>query len=110
MIRTSGVSLVRLNGALVAIGAALPSCVRVRRFMRPPAAVCPAHALACDRGDRGRISVGALGEGRLQLVNVGEVTPQSELRNIRIYEFDKDYRLRTLSLAETAVTEDRMCR
>jgi lipopolysaccharide export system permease protein len=42
-------------------------------------------------------------------VNVGEVTPQAELKRVRIYEFDQDYRLRTLSLAETGTyLKDRM--
>ena len=41
-----------------------------------------------------------MGEDGYNFVNVGEVTPQSELKNIRIYEFDSEYRLRTLSLAE----------
>ena len=38
-------------------------------------------------------------DGR-NFVNVGEVTPDSQLKRIRIYEFDEDYRLRALSLAE----------
>ena len=34
-------------------------------------------------------------DGR-NFVNVGEVTPDAKLKRIRIYEFDEDYRLRTL--------------
>jgi lipopolysaccharide export system permease protein len=33
-------------------------------------------------------------------VNVGEVTPESQLKRVRIYEFDENYHLRTLSIAE----------
>jgi lipopolysaccharide export system permease protein len=35
-------------------------------------------------------------------VNVSEVTPDARLKRVRIYEFDADYRLRTLSFAESA--------
>jgi lipopolysaccharide export system permease protein len=38
-------------------------------------------------------------DGR-NFVNVGEVTPTGGLKRIRIYEFDEEYRLRTLSQAE----------
>ena len=35
-----------------------------------------------------------------RFINVAEVKPDSSLRGVKIYEFDKDYRLRSISFAE----------
>lgn len=112
VIRTSGVSLVRLNGALVAIGLSFAVVTFVfGEFIGPPAEQFAqrTRSLAIAGIVAQEFRSGLWVKDGYNFVNVGEVTPQSELKNIRIYEFDKDYRLRTLSLAETGkYVKDRM--
>ena len=45
-------------------------------------------------------------DGR-NFINVGEVTPDAKLKRVRIYEFDEDYRLRTLIARRDAATYKR---
>jgi lipopolysaccharide export system permease protein len=88
VMRTSGVSLGRMNLALVSIG---PPAEQFAQRMR---------SLAIAGIVAQEFRSGLWVKDGYNFVNVGEVTPQSELKNIRIYEFDPEYRLRTLSLAE----------
>jgi lipopolysaccharide export system permease protein len=103
VIRTSGVSLMRLNGALVSIG--------FGEFIGPPAEQFAQRmrSLAIAGIVAQEFRSGLWVKDGYNFVNVGEVTPQSDLKQIRIYEFDRDYRLRTLSLAERGTyLKDRM--
>ena len=103
VIRTSGVSLLRLNGALVSIGLMFAGVTFVfGEFIGPPAEQFAQRmrSLAIAGIVAQEFRSGLWVKDGYNFVNVGEVTPQSELKRIRIYEFDKDYRLRTLSLAE----------
>ncbi len=103
VMRTSGVSLTRLNVSLVSIGLTFAVVTFVfGEFIGPPAEQFAQRmrslAIAGIVAQEFRSGLW-IKDGR-NFVNVGEVTPQSELRRIRIYEFDEDYRLRTLSQAE----------
>lgn len=103
VIRTSGVSLLRLNGALVSIGLIFAAVTFVfGEFVGPPAEQFAQRmrSLAIAGIVAQEFRSGLWVKDGYNFVNVGEVTPQSELKRIRIYEFDKNYRLKTLSLAE----------
>lgn len=103
VMRTSGVSLTRLNTALVGIGLSFAVVTFVfGEFIGPPAEQFAqrTRSLAIAGIVAQEFRSGLWVKDGYNFVNVGEVTPQSELKNIRIYEFDKDYRLHTLSLAE----------
>jgi lipopolysaccharide export system permease protein len=104
VMRTSGVSLTRLNVSLVSIGLTFAVVTFVfGEFIGPPAEQFAQRmrslAIAGIVAQEFRSGLW-IKDGR-NFVNVGEVTPRSELRRIRIYEFDEEYRLRTLSQAET---------
>ena len=103
VIRTSGVSLFRLNGALVGVGLIFAVITfAFGEFIGPPAEQFAQRmrslAIAGIVAQEFRSGLW-IKDGR-NFVNVGEVTPESQLKRIRVYEFDEDYRLRTLSLAE----------
>jgi lipopolysaccharide export system permease protein len=103
VIRASGVSLTRLNMSLVSIGLIFAILTFVfGEFIGPPAEQFAQRmrslAIAGIVAQEFRSGVWVK-DGR-NFVNVGEVTPTSELKRIRIYEFDEEYRLRTLSQAE----------
>ena len=103
VMRASGLSLTRLNGALVSIGLIF-ACVTFvfGEFIGPPAEQFAqrlrSQAIAGIIAQEFRSGLWVK-DGR-NFVNVGEVTPDSRLKDVRIYEFDDEYRLRTLSVAE----------
>jgi lipopolysaccharide export system permease protein len=104
VIRASGVSLWKLNGALLTVGAlfaVLTFCFG--EFIGPPAEQLAQRlrslAIAGIVAQEFRSGLW-IKDGR-NFVNVGEVTPKAELKRVRIYEFDDDFRLRTLSIADT---------
>ena len=104
VMRTSGLSLTRLNLSLVTIGLAFAVVTFVfGEFIGPPAEQFAQRmrslAIAGIVAQEFRSGLW-IKDGR-NFVNVGEVTPRSELKRVRIYEFDHDYRLRTLSQAES---------
>ena len=104
VIRTSGVSLSRLNGALLSIGLLFAVVTFVfGEFIGPPAEQFAQRmrSLAIAGLVAQEFRSGLWVKDGRNFVNVGEVTPTSELKRVRIYEFDEDYRLRTLSEAET---------
>lgn len=103
VIRTSGVSLLRFNGAVASVGLVFAVITFVfGEFIGPPseqfAQRVRSLAIAGIVAQEFRSGLWVKDGGNF--VNVGEVTPESELKRIRIYEFDEDYRLRALSLAE----------
>jgi lipopolysaccharide export system permease protein len=104
VIRASGVSLWKLNATLVSVGVLFAALTfAFGEFIGPPAEQLAQRmrslAIAGIVAQEFRSGLW-IKDGR-NFVNVGEVTPKAELRRVRIYEFDEEYRLRTLSLAET---------
>ncbi|HEX2827173.1 MAG TPA: LPS export ABC transporter permease LptG [Burkholderiales bacterium] len=103
VIRASGVSLTRLNMSLVSIGLVFAILTFVfGEFIGPPAEQFAQRmrSLAIAGIVAQEFRSGLWVKDGRNFVNVGEVTPTSELKRIRIYEFDEEYRLRTLSQAE----------
>ena len=103
VIRASGVSLLRLNGALLSVGAVFAVVTfAFGEFVGPPAEQFAQRlrSLAIAGIVAQEFRSGLWVKDGRDFVNVGEVTPEGQLKRIRIYEFDEDYRLRTLSLAE----------
>jgi lipopolysaccharide export system permease protein len=103
VIRASGVSLTRLNFALLSIGLVFAVVTfTFGEFIGPPAEQFAQRmrSLAIAGIVAQEFRSGLWVKDGRNFVNVGEVTPTSELKRIRIYEFDEEYRLRTLSLAE----------
>ena len=103
VIRASGVSLTRLNMALVSIGLIFALLTfAFGEFIGPPAEQFAQRlrSLAIAGIVAQEFRSGLWVKDGRNFVNVGEVTPTSELKRIRIYEFDEEYRLRTLSQAE----------
>ena len=103
VIRTSGVSLWRLNGALITIGAVFAVLTfAFGEFIGPPAEQFAQRmrSLAIAGIVAQEFRSGLWVKDGRNFINVGEVTPDGKLKRIRIYEFDEDYRLRTLSLVD----------
>lgn len=103
VIRTSGVSLLRLNGSLLSIGAVFAVVTfAFGEFVGPPAEQFAQRlrSLAIAGIVAQEFRSGLWVKDGQNFVNVGEVTPEAQLKRIRIYEFDEEYRLRNLSLAE----------
>jgi lipopolysaccharide export system permease protein len=105
VMRASGVSLLRLNGALLSVGAIFAVITfSFGEFIGPPAEQFAQRmrSLAIAGIIAQEFRSGLWVKDGQNFVNVGEVTPDARLKRIRIYEFDADYRLRTLSLAGDA--------
>ena len=103
VIRASGVSVMRLNGTLVTIGLLFAVVTFVfGEFIGPPAEQFAQRmrSLAIAGLVAQEFRSGLWVKDGRNFVNVGEVTPTGDLKRIRIYEFDEEYRLRTLSQAE----------
>lgn len=103
VIRTSGVSLTRLNLTLVSIGTVLAAVTFLfGEFLGPPAEQFAQRmrSLAIAGIVAQEFRSGLWVKDGQNFVNVGEVTPDARLKRIRIYEFDEQYHLRTLRLAD----------
>ena len=105
VMRTSGVSLMRLNAALLSVGLLFAVVTfAFGEFIGPPAEQFAQRlrSLAIAGIVAQEFRSGLWVKDGRNFVNVGEVTPEADLKRIRIYEFDDDHRLQTLSLAEEA--------
>jgi lipopolysaccharide export system permease protein len=105
VMRASGVSLLRLNTALLTVGLLFATITfAFGEFVGPPAEQLAqrVRSLAIAGIVAQEFRSGLWVKDGRNFVNVGEVTRDAELRRIRIYEFDNDYRLQTLSLADEA--------
>lgn len=103
VIRAAGVSIVRLIGSVLKIGALLAfAAVLVGELITP---------WSETEGQRGRAEAmqqdisqqtdfGLWMRDRMTYVNVGEVLPDLTLLNVRIFEFDDEGRLRSLVYAD----------
>jgi lipopolysaccharide export system permease protein len=112
VMRTSGVSLARLNGALLTVGLIFAAITfAFGEFIGPPAEQFAQRmrSLAIAGIVAQEFRSGLWVKDGRNFVNVGEVTREADLKRIRIYEFDEEYRLETLSLADEAeYVKDRM--
>ena len=105
VMRTSGVSLLRLNAALLSVGLLFATVTfAFGEFIGPPAEQFAQRmrSLAIAGIVAQEFRSGLWVKDGRNFVNVGEVTPDADLKRIRIYEFDDEYRLQTLSLVEEA--------
>lgn len=103
VIRTSGVSLLRFNLALVSVGLLFAVITfAFGEFIGPPAEQFAQRmrSLAIAGIVAQEFRSGLWVKDGRNFVNVGEVTSELQLKRVRIYEFDEEYRLLTLSLAE----------
>ncbi|MGZ9013723.1 MAG: LPS export ABC transporter permease LptG [Burkholderiales bacterium] len=111
VIRVSGVSLTRLNFSLMGVGLLFATVTFVfGEFVGPPAEQFAQRmrSLAMAGIVAQEFRSGLWVKDGRNFVNVGEVTREAKLKRIRIYEFDEQFRLRTLSLAdEGAYVKDR---
>ena len=103
VMRTSGVSIARMNFALLTIGFVFAVLTFVfGEFIGPPteqfAQRLRSQAIAGIIAQEFRSGLWVK-DGR-NFVNVGEVTPDARLKAVRIYAFDDRYHLETLSVAE----------
>jgi lipopolysaccharide export system permease protein len=104
VIRTSGVSVPRFGGALLVIGAVFAiTTFAFGEFVGPPAErfAQRLRSLAIAGIVAQEFRSGLWVKDGRNFINVGEVTLDAKLKRVTIYEFDEDYRLVTLSLAET---------
>ncbi len=106
VIRASGVSLWKLNRTLLVVGAlfaVLTFCFG--EFIGPPAEQLAQRlrSLAIAGIVAQEFRSGLWIKDGHNFVNVGEVTPQVQLKRVRIYDFDEKFRLRTLSIADTGI-------
>jgi lipopolysaccharide export system permease protein len=103
VLRSSGVSVLRLNFSLARLGLVFALTTFVfGEFVGPPAEQLAyrlrSHAIAGIIAQEFRSGLWVK-EGR-NFVNVGRVTSEGQLSNVRVYEFDEDFRLRVIRLAE----------
>jgi len=102
VMRTSGVSVLRMNATLVAVGVGFGALTFIfGEFIGPPA-----EQLAVRLRSQAITGIvaqefrsGLWIKDNKSFVNVIEVGTDSALRGVRIYDFDNDYRLRSISLA-----------
>lgn len=108
VMRASGVSLLRLGGVLAVFGALLGVVTFVvGEFVAPPAEQFAQRlrSQAISGIVAQEFRSGLWIKDGTSFVNVMEVAPDGGLRGLRIYEFDREYRLRSLQHAEAAVYE-----
>lgn len=104
VMRTSGVSLLRMNFTLVTVGMVLAMLTfAFGEYVGPPAEQL-AHRLRSQAitgivAQEFRSGLWLKDEG--SFVNVTEVMPDGRLSGVRIYEFDSTYRLRTITQARS---------
>ncbi|HSQ05724.1 MAG TPA: LPS export ABC transporter permease LptG [Burkholderiales bacterium] len=102
VMRTSGVSVLRMNVALVAVGVGFGVLTFIfGEFIGPPA-----EQLAVRLRSQAITGIvaqefrsGLWIKDNKSFVNVIEVGTDAALRGVRIYDFDNDYRLQSISLA-----------
>jgi len=105
VMRASGMSLVRMAGALGAVGVVFGVLTfAVGEFVAPPAEQFAqrlrSQAIAGIVAQEFRSGLWI--KDGTSYVNVIEVTPAAALKGLRIYEFDDDYRLRAMRYAAGA--------
>jgi len=104
VMRTSGVSMMRFTGSLVAIGLAFSAVAFVfGEFVGPPAEQLAQRVRS--QSITGIVAQefrsGLWVKDDHSFINVMEVLPDSSVKGVRIYEFDGAHRLRAISFAAT---------
>jgi lipopolysaccharide export system permease protein len=104
VMRTSGVSILRMCAALMGAGVLFAVLTFVfGEFIAPPAEQLAqrlrSQAITGLVAQEFRSGLW-IKDGR-NFVNVAEVTPDSRLKGVKVYEFDDQYRLRSISLAKS---------
>lgn len=103
VIRAAGVSMVRLIGSVLKIGAVLAlAAVLIGELVTPwsETEAQRGRAEALQRDISQQTDFGLWMRDRMTYVNVGEVLPDLSLLNVRIFEFDDEGRLRSLVYAD----------
>jgi lipopolysaccharide export system permease protein len=113
VIRAAGVSMLRLIGSVLKIGAVLALiAVLIGELVTPwsetEAQRGRAEALQQDISQQ--TDFGLWMRDRMTYVNIGEVLPDLSLLNVRIFEFDDQGRLRSLVYADEGRYENRRWR
>lgn len=127
VIRAAGVSVLRLIGSVLKIGAVLALAATLVGELVTPWSETEAQrgrAEALQQDISQQTDFGLWMRDRMTYVNVGEVLPDLTLLNVRIFEFDDEGRLRSLVYADegdyqnqrwrlagiqqTLISEDRM--
>jgi lipopolysaccharide export system permease protein len=104
VMRTSGVSTVRFAGTLAAIGVLMGALAFVvGEFIAPPAEQLAQRirSQAITGLVAQEFRSGLWIKDDKSFINVVEVLPDTSLRGVRIYEFDGQYRLRSISYAKS---------
>ncbi len=103
VIRAAGVSVLRLIGSVLKIGAALALVAMLVGELVTPWSETEAQrgrAEALQQDISQQTDFGLWMRDRMTYVNVGEVLPDLSLLNVRIFEFDDEGRLRSLVYAD----------
>jgi lipopolysaccharide export system permease protein len=104
VMRASGFSPAQAGGTLVRVGLVLVLLVLVFGEVVAPQAERTAQRLRLERLGApvaSELRTGLWVKSDTQFVNIGEVLPNSTLKGIRIFDFDRDFRLLSISRAET---------
>ncbi|MBS1270575.1 MAG: Lipopolysaccharide export system permease protein LptG [Gammaproteobacteria bacterium] len=103
VIRTAGVSIVRLMGSVLKVGAILALIAMLIGELLTPWSETEARrgrAEAMQEEISQQTDFGLWMRDHMTYVNVGEVLPDLSLLNVRIFEFDNEGRLRSLVYAD----------
>jgi lipopolysaccharide export system permease protein len=106
VMRASGLSLARLAGFTILLGLAFSAVIFAFGEFVAPAAEESAKRLrlaATSSVKGGEFRSGFWVKDDRSFVNIQTVTPDTELRNMRIYEFDRASRLISISIVKSAV-------
>jgi lipopolysaccharide export system permease protein len=107
VMRTSGASLTQITLAIVRVGIPLAIATFLAgEFLAPPAERLAQQVRVQARGQLNRIIAQQFESGfwfkqDLTFVNIKSVLPDTTLLGVRIYEFDRDLRLKALRVADS---------
>jgi lipopolysaccharide export system permease protein len=107
VMRTSGASLTQITLAIVRVGIPLAIATFLAgEFLAPPAERLAQQVRVQTQGQVNRIVAQQFESGfwfkqDLTFVNIKSVLPDTTLLGVRIYEFDRDLRLKALRVAES---------
>jgi lipopolysaccharide export system permease protein len=105
VMRVSGFSPLQAAGTLARVGVVFVLLTALFGEVVGPEAEQAAQRLRLDRlgaAVTAELRTGLWVKSDTQFVNIGEVTPDSTLKAVKIYDFDRDFRLLSISQAETA--------
>jgi lipopolysaccharide export system permease protein len=102
VMRVSGLSPLQAAGILARVGAVFVLLAALFGELVGPAAEQAAQRLRLERlgaAVSSELRTGLWVKSDTQFVNIGEVSPDSTLKGVRIYDFDRDFRLLSISQA-----------